>query len=490
MKRPINRRDFLKRAALATAAFSTSLPVVSCKKSDEPIKPTGPSKKVVIIGAGLAGLAAAYELSEAGHDVTVLEARSRPGGRVHTLREPFADGLYAEAGATRIPNTHDFTLKYAKLFGLTLDEIPASRLSVNHIGGKRILARQGESIEWPLNLTPEEKDMGLGGIWGRYFGPVWREMGDPTAKDWPSDSLKKYDQAPSAILQNQGASDAAYELMRFGLSKEDFDSMSPLYLLGEEAMLENVEKEYCIRGGNDLLAKAFASRLSDKIKYGSPVAKIEHDSQGARAVFLQASAAQTLKADHLICAIPFSTLRKIEVSPRFSDEKHRAIEELPYMSMSRVYLQSRKRFWVDEGLTGLQVARTDLPIQRVWHNTVTQPGARGILQSYTWFERARQVAEMDEGERIRFTLEHMEKVFPGIREHCEGGTSYVWDRDEWALGATSFFKPGQVISLRPHTALPEGRVHFAGEHTSAWPGWMQGAIESGNRAAREVNEAT
>ena len=96
---------------------------------------------------------------------------------------------------------------------------------------------------------------------------------------------------------------------------------------------------------------------------------------------------------------------------------------------------------------------------------------------------------MKESERISFVLEQMEKVYPGIRENFEGGISKCWDEDPWARGASSWYKPGQFSELWPHIARPEGRVHFAGEHASAWIRWMQGALQSGNRAAREVNEA-
>src|ERR1043166_6763064 len=108
----ITRRDFIKAGALAAGASLIRLPWVSAS-----ITP----KKIVIIGAGMAGLSAGYELSQAGHDVTILEARTRPGGRVQTLREPFSDGLYAEAGAARIPDNHDLTLKYVKLFNIPLE---------------------------------------------------------------------------------------------------------------------------------------------------------------------------------------------------------------------------------------------------------------------------------------------------------------------------------------------------------------------------------
>src|SRR5215204_7008808 len=131
----MRRRDFLKQTAVATAVLSTSS-VYAVGQSG--FDRRGAPKKIIIIGAGLAGLSAAYELSEAGHDVTVLEARTRAGGRVLTLRDPFAEGLYAEAGASRIPNHHHFTLKYVELFGLTLNPFkPPNLPSVYYTRGKR-----------------------------------------------------------------------------------------------------------------------------------------------------------------------------------------------------------------------------------------------------------------------------------------------------------------------------------------------------------------
>ena len=97
---------------------------------------------------------------------------------------------------------------------------------------------------------------------------------------------------------------------------------------------------------------------------------------------------------------------------------------------------------------------------------------------------------MSESERINFALEHVDTIYPGMRNHFEGGVTKCWDDDEWARGASAYYKPGQFSSLLPHVARPEGRIHFAGEHTSVWiDGWMQGALESGDRVAREVNAA-
>ena len=184
-------------------------------------------------------------------------------------------------------------------------------------------------------------------------------------------------------------------------------------------------------------------------------------------------------------------LRDVEISPPFSPGKQKAIKELPYFSVARVSMQYRNRFWLERGLGG--DASTDLPIQTLGPATRFQLGARGILQSYTGGPDARRLMELSESERIRFTLKQMQEIFPEvpeIREDFEGGISKLWDEDPWARGASSWYKPGQMSELWPYIPGPEGRVHFAGDHTSAWIRWQQGALESGNRTAREINEAS
>jgi monoamine oxidase len=251
---------------------------------------------------------------------------------------------------------------------------------------------------------------------------------------------------------------------------------------------DKLTQYYKIRGGTDLLPKAFASRLSEKIHYSAPVVRIEHKPQGVKAVFLHTGSYHTVTGDYLICAIPFTVQKNIEVSPAFSVEKQRAIEQLPYLSVSKIFLQLRKRFWVSEGHSGF--ATTDLPIGQVWDMTYKQPGTRGILQAFPVSLHSWRVTGMAEKERISFALEQVETIYPGTRDNFEGGVSKCWDEDEWTRGGTSYYKPGQFSSLLPHVARPEGRVHFAGGHTSVWiDGWMQSALESGNRVAREVNAA-
>ncbi len=491
MKRRINRRDFLKQSAFVAAALSVP-PLAAPAAIQAKLERKGAAKKVIIIGAGLAGLSAAYELTQAGHDVTVLEAQMRPGGRVLTMREPFSDGLYAEAGAMMIPDTHDFTLRYVQLFGLDLDRFgpPPELRAVVYERGKRLVIAQGSEPEHPYDLSPEEKKMGLPGIWEKYDSdPVFEKLGNPAASDWPLNSLKKYDHMTyREFLRSQGWSSEAIALMTVAfLWGDGAETVSALVVLRDYVHYMKAQNWSRIRGGNDLLPKAFAARLKEKIRYGSPAVRVEHGSDGIRVVFLQARTHQTIAGDYLICAVPFSVLRHIEVSPRFLPEKQRAIEQLPYFSAARVSLQSRTRFWVDQELTGF--AETDLPIADVYHMTSNQLGFRGILQCYAGGPEARRITAMKESERISFVLEQMEKVYPGIRENFEGGASKCWDEDPWERGASSWYKPGQMTELWPHVARPEGRVHFAGDHTSAWIRWMQGALHSGNRTAREVNDA-
>jgi len=473
-RRLIGRRSFVLGALAAGGA-------ALCARAPRAAAP----RKVLVLGAGLAGLAAAYELRSAGHDVTLIEARDRAGGRVYTLRAPFSDGLHAEAGALFVPQNHDLTLRYARRFGLSLEPaMPLFESRLYFVRGKRVVPA-GSGAEWPFELSAEEKQLGRAGLWQRYLGDARELVGDVSAPGWPNaPALAKLDQMNGAeFLRSRGASPGALALLRVGfldLMGDGIESYSALQMLQRVALAESAAKLYTIRGGSDRLTQGFSTALASNIRYRSRVVRIESDG----VVVEQDGARQRLKADRIVCTLPFSVLRGIEVSPPFSREKTRAIAELGYTPVVRVLMQFKEKFWNADNLHVLTT--TDLPVAWLFDHTVNQPGPRGILEAQSAGAAARRMAAMPEAERIEFALSQVEQVYPGARQHYERAHSHSWETDPWARGAFPYFRPGQMVALTPHLARPEGAVHFAGDHTSRWSGWMQGALESGLRVAREI----
>ena len=390
----ITRRQFLRRTTLAVAGLQSSAVRASVLN--------GPAKNVLILGAGMAGLVAGYELSKVGHDVTILEARTRPGGRVHTLREPFADGLYAEAGAARIPDNHDLTLKYVKEFALPLELFYPGKLNALRFD-------RGQREEVPIDGFTDAMTQNYGGELG----------GGP-------------------------------------------------------------ERWQKIRGGTDLLPRAFAEKLASKIRYGAAVVRIEQDKNQARVVFLEGGRQQALAADKVLCTIPFSVLKDIDL-PALSPRKRDVIKSTHYDAVSRVYLQTKNRFWERQGLNGF--AFTSGAIE-IWQPTWSQPGPRGILMTYARTGEAERITSLKENERIAVTLKQLDAMFAGLRENFERGTTKCWLDDEWSRGAWGYVGFTDFLA----GAGVEGRIHFAGEHLSPWPSWMQGALSSGLRAVKEIAE--
>ena len=447
-------------------------------------------RRILVLGAGLAGLAAAYELRRAGHQVTLIEARDRAGGRVYTVREPFADGQHAEAGALFVPNNHDLTLRYAKLVGLSLEPaMPLFESRLYFVHGKRVVP-SSSGAEWPYELSAAEREAGRAGLWQRYLGDAQKLVGDMSAASWPSaPGLADLDRMSGAeFLRSRGASPGAVALLRVGfldLMGDGIESYSALQMLQRVALAERAgQRTYVIRDGSDRLAQGLAAMLGSSIRYRSRVVRLEPGERSAAVVVEHDGVRQRLSADRIICTLPLPVLRGIEVSPSFSREKKRAIDELRYTSVVRVLMQFGEKFWNADNLHVLTT--TDLPIAWLFEHTVNQPGRRGILEAQAVGAAARRLAAMPEAERVEFALSQVEQVYPGARRHYQRAQSHSWDADPWARGAFAYFRPGQMVALAPHLARPEGAVHFAGDHTSLWSGWMQGALESGLRAAGEM----
>jgi monoamine oxidase len=480
------RRQVVERLAwtAAATAINCSLAPLGARR--------GAGKRVIVVGAGLAGLCAAYELVALGHDVTVLEAQDRAGGRVHTLRKPFSDGLYAEAGASRIPTSHDLTLAYARLFDLPLVPFePIDLPSIRYAYRYRAKVLTEGAFDWPRSVPADQRQLTPAQVRSRYIEPLADQIVDPFASDWMPPSLRKYDTLTrDEYLRSRRVSDAALHMMNLG-STPVARFRSFLDVLREVAVNRELrrragvtEQLLRIEGGNDRLPQAFALRLRDRIRYRCTARRIEQNSTGSRVLFEEGGSQHSTSGDYVVCAVPFSIARRLEFSPNLSAQKTAAIEKLPYHSVTRIYLQCRDRYWAREGLSGF--ADTDHPME-IWDATYGQKGARGILMSFIQGPKARELAQASQNDQLRFGLTAVEDVYPGVLNAYERGFVKVWDTDPWARGAVAYLRPGQVLTLDPHIARPEGRVHFAGEHASSLRGWMQGAFESGRRAAREID---
>jgi monoamine oxidase len=488
----ITRREFLRRSAAAAAALPLAAAGCHDAGAEAPAGPGG--RRVLVAGAGLAGLAAADALVRAGWEVTVLEARDRPGGRVHTLRGPFAGGLYAEAGAVFVPERHDVLMAYVAELGVptTPARLPGRTSGYRyHVAGEWWEPGGGTAAAG-VALHPEERGLTPGALMRRYVDPVLQRIGDPAHPAWPgADALMLDSTSFADFLGGRGASEGAVSLLRLGYLDEWGDGVeacSALSLLRDLAVNRRRGASRLVDGGTDRLPQALAARLEGRIRYRTAVVGIEPSRREVRVTVEHEGVRRTLAADRLVCALPFSTLRRVAVAPAFSPGKREAVRALAHTSVTRVYLQSRERFWGDGDAEDAVV--TDLPVMILRDATAGQPGGRGVLEAFVTGANARRLAALAPRQRVDAVLADVEAIFPGARAAVETGTSFSWDDDPWARGDYAWFRPGDLRVLGPHLASPEGRVHFAGDHTSALPGWMEGALRSGRRAAREVVEST
>lgn len=440
---------------------------------------------MVILGAGLAGLAAGWELKHAGHDVIILEAQLHPGGRVHTIREGLSDDLYAEAGAGRIPRTHTVTMEWVKYFGLELEPFrPDALAEVALLKGKRVKIPPDKPLDMsvvPLDLTTEERNIGLTNLAQHYYGDMARRVGMQVREDWQTDVAPLSRVTMADFLRQRGASEDAIHYMLLG-----FEDESALDYIRDSGAHDFEPVKFKIKGGNDQLPRAFAAKLSDVIHYGCAVEHIEQGKNGVRIACRRAGTMDQLQADAAICTIPYPVLRRIAVTPEWSPSKRKVIDNLYYGPCVRSTYQVSRRYWEDEGLNGFGTSDKRF---EVWHPTHGKPGTRGLLQAYNYEGYARQLDALIETARVEQMIGDMEEVHPGLRRHLEGVVTKSWATDPWQQGAYVVYQVGQLAWYHDICA-PEGRVWFAGEHASPWCGWMQGAISSGVRAAREIHAET
>lgn len=477
-KKAFDRRQFL--GLLAASGIAVYLP--GCGSDDE-TTPAAGGKKVLVLGAGMAGLSAAYELKKQGYEVTVIEAQGRVGGRVHTQHDGFMNGQYIELGAVRIPDVHEHTLGYVEELGLELVEFGHGE-PLYYLQGNRFMHVEGEP--WPLaGMTAEEQMNGLD-MWSTYVAANFEEFGNPREGTFPKMGIEALHDGKTwtEYLKSKGASDDW--LVLYGSDNgSEVTKIGCLAWMAAEVADQDWDKTYHVKGGNDLIAQGLAEKVGDVILFDREVKLIEHSDVGVTIHVDHVGISEVYQADHLICAIPFSTLRNVAVSPHFPDDKAQAIDELFMMGSSRGYFQTKTRFWEAEGIGGLKIAKTDTLAERLWDLSNVQDGDTGMIVAYTQHENAIAFAAIPKDEREAYIQAEIEKFFPQLGDEKLVYAEKVWAEDPWVKGAWTDLLPGQWWMFAV-IGRAEGRVHFAGEHTSIWAGWMQGAFESAKRAVKEI----
>jgi monoamine oxidase len=449
----------------------------------------GERKRVIVLGAGIAGLAAAYELARAGHEPVVLEAQNRVGGRIHTLRT-FAPGLYAEAGAMRIPRIHDLTLEYCRQFGLELRPflMDCDRAPV-YLAGRRMTPAEFQLPEnMPFDLAEHERGQTYEELWReatREVHELYEREGGDRARELIGERYDRY--SIRAFLKERGFSEGAIELYGIMSFREANMNVSIVELL-REVVGRAFEDMQEIVGGCDLLPRAFYERIKSHVHLGAQAVSVDQHDDGVTVNCRTAAGIVSEDGDYCICTLPFGVLRHLDFRPGLSKGKYRAIRGLNYNPSTKILIQVRHRFWEDEGIFG-GATPTDLPVRRIVYPSHPIPGEeRGVLlASYTWGQDAARWSALGENERIELALKDIAKIHPQILNEFEGGASYAWQDDPHAVGAFALFEPGQETAMHADIVKPEGRVHFAGEHCSLWHAWIQGSLESGIRAAQEIH---
>jgi monoamine oxidase len=430
-------------------------------------------RSAVVIGAGLAGLTAARDLEKYGARVTVIEARARVGGRVHTVRNLFDDGQHAEAGADLIEAEQTAVLELAAAVGLKPVRILKDGFAYygpGKSGRNRIWRSAGPWLEATTRLKSEAALYKAADE--SWDSGVARALGSVSAAQW----LKR--------VRADRSFAAGVRAMR-GFFLADPEQLSLLALVDQFAGGETPGQGviYRIPGGNDMLPRKIADALRGRIFLEAVVRRVSQRDGKVTVTFDDRAGRTDLTADFAVVTSPASTTRKIDFSPRLPLEQRTAIATLRYGEATRVLLQFERPFWRRPGRA--RAYGTALPIGAVWDASEHQRGSTGILMLLAGGRGSAECRALLREEGPDGVVDQLRWLGRPSPLRALWHTS--WEDDPMAGGGYAVFSADFAPHLRPWLRRPAGRIAFAGEHTSVkWEGFMNGAVDSGHRAAAEI----
>ncbi len=450
----ISRRDFLKNATLTAGGL-----LVGADSFSKNFLVTKP--KVIIIGAGFSGLAAAYQLKKRKIDFVILEARNRISGRVfsHTIDE--AENLVVELGGEWVGESHERVIALCKEFGLEL---------FNNQMSTHLIYRGKYSKDGEWDYSPDWKKK-FGKLLDNYHHLTQSQKLELDRMDW------------WRYLVNNGCDGRDLDIRElldstdFGESIRNISAFAALAEYAESS--PHNEMDMKIRGGNSMLAKKFAEKIGDnKIKLQHSVARIVQKDK----VTVYCANGEKFEGDKIICTVPTFALQKIKWEPGLPKEKMVAMNALQYARINKNIFLFDERFWKDESFDMV----TDTPVHYFYHGTKNQPGTKGALVGYSIGDKADVISKQDEAFRSALVQQCVQPGFPGIQNKIIKQVNYYWGEDEFSKGSYAVYGKGQWFGIQPILRRSFLHTHFAGEHLADWQGFMEGAIETGETAAGKI----
>lgn len=511
-----SRRDFLTRlgqAGGATAVYHamTALGLLATVPAyagpPQLVRKSGNGVRVVILGAGIAGLVSALELGKAGYDVTVLEARARPGGRVFTVRRGSVieeidsrqevnwdddPDLFLDAGAARLPQHHQGILGYAREFGVRLEVLSnENRNALLHqgkaFGGQPQQNRRvnADARGFVAELAAKAVDQAR---LGRPITTEDKEKLRAFLKDFGAlDKDFVYRGSPRAGYRElPGGGNAA------GQNQEPLD-INQLLTAGfwsqlAEASEGPTQAPTMVRpvGGMSKIAEAIARSVSKVITYNAEVTRLRRRGTGARVEWKDAltGKASAIDADHVIVTIQPGLIPYLDHD--FTPRVKQALAAPESSPLAKVGFQATRRFWeLDQQIYG-GISWTDHSITQIWYPSQGIHAEKGLLVGAYVFRDGEEFAKLSPAARIELALQGGEVLHPQYRKYLEQGVAISWRKVKFSHGATTHWSEETRKTEYPVLLKPDGPYFFAGEYLSYINGWQEGALRSAHYAIEQL----